>query len=247
MRRLFPILGSLLLALPALAGYTFPVGEKAVYKIRWGMLTCGTSTITCSKVETEGAELIRIRVRVKSNWLISTVYPVDDTVDCFIDPVSGQSVRVEKDTSEGDTICRDVLTIDRENNRAYWVSHSDNITTNYPVSSGACDAISFLYAFRQDELTKGESQRYSLIVDTAEHGITVSAGPDKKIKAGELGKLNCRRYLVIPQSDGLFVRKIPEEIWLTADDRQLMTRMDVKVPVGTARIVLDEYVPPESD
>jgi hypothetical protein len=55
----------------------------------------------------------------------------------------------------------------------------------------------------------------------------------------------CRKYVVVPKRDDLFVRKIPKEIWLSEDERKIMVRMDVQVPVGRARIVLEDYVPPK--
>ncbi len=227
-----------------LAEYRYPVGEKAVYTIQWGLIDCGTSTISCEEVEEDGVTLIRVRVRVKSNWLVSTVYPVDDTVDCFIDPETQLAVRLEKDTSEGDKSCKDILRLDRKINRAEWISQSDNITTNYPIAAGTCDAVSFIYAFRQHGFTEDEKRDYTIAVDAGMHGITIQAKGTANKKADHGEKVKCRKYLVTPKRDDLFIRKIPKAIWLTEDERKIMVRMDVAVPVGKARIVLDEYTPP---
>jgi len=226
--------------------YRFPVGEQAVYRIEWGLFSCGTSTIRCDEVELEGRSLIRIRIRVKSNWLVSTIYPVDDTIDCYIDPETQLSIRVEKNTSEGGFICRDILEIDRASQTAFWTSHSGNITTNYPIEAGSCDAVSFLYDFRKYAFERGTARDFNIVVDTALHGISVTAGKTDDKKLGESGRVECRQYLVEPKRDDLFVRKIPKAIWLTEDDRKILIRMDVQVPVGKARIVLDEYIPPRS-
>jgi hypothetical protein len=240
-------LAYLLLLLPSLllADYHYPVGERATYTIKWGLLSCGTSTITCEEVELGGENLIRIRVHAKSNWLISTIYPVDDTVDCFIDPKTQLSVRLEKSTSEGGFICKDILVFDREKNTAQWDSQSLNISTNYPITADACDAISFLYTFRQFEFTEGQSRNFKMAVDTALHEVSITAGNTKSKKIGASGKVLCRKFTATPKRDDLFVRKVPEEIWISEDDRKIMAKMVVKVPVGSVRIVLDEYVPPK--
>lgn len=237
---------ALFLSLPTVlfAEYRFPVGERATYKVMWGPLACGTSTIRCDEAELDGKKMIRIRIRAKSNWLVSTIYPVDDTIDCYIDPETKLSVRLEKHTSEGGHIDKDVLVFDRTNQVAKWVSESDNITTNYPVEAGTCDAVSFLYAFRQHDLTENETRSFNLAVDSALHGITIIAKDTDMKKVGEGNKVKCRKYVVVPKRDDLFVRKIPKEIWITEDDRKIMARMDVRVPVGKARIILEEYVPP---
>ncbi len=235
-----------LLLLPSLlfADYHYPIGERATYTIKWGLLTCGTSTISCDEVEAEGQHLIRIRVHAKSNWLVSTLYPVDDTVDCFIDPETQLSVRLEKHTREGGFICKDVLTINRQNNIAQWDSQNLNISTNYPITAGTCDAVSFLYAFRQYAFEENQSRDFPLAVDTALHGITITAKNTDEKKIGDTGKVLCRKFIATPKRDDLFVRKIPKEIWITEDDRKILAKMVVKVPVGSVRIVLKNYVPP---
>jgi hypothetical protein len=246
MRYFLGILAVLIAVAQASAEYRYPIGEQATYKIEWGLLSCGTSTIGCEEVALDGKNLIRIRIRVKSNWLVSTIYPVDDTVDCYIDPETQLSVRLEKNTSEGGFVCRDVLEIDRENNTASWTSHSNNTTTNYAIEAGSCDAVSFLYDFRKYAFNKGTSRDFNIVVDTALHGINITAGGTDTKKVAESGKVECRKYIVEPKRDDLFVRKIPKAIWLTEDGRKILVRMDVQVPVGKARIVLDEYIPPES-
>jgi hypothetical protein len=240
------ILVWLFLAFVAWADFQYPVGESATYKILWGVMNCGSSTISCDLVEVDGDKFIRIRTLAKSNWLVSSVYPVNDIVDCFIDPSTGHSVRVEKETSEGDKICRDTLHINRENNTVEWTSLSDNISTNYPIVPGACDAVSFVYSFRRHDFEPGESKAFNIIVDTALQGISVKAvdRKPKKTSIGDGEKVMCREYVVTPQRDGLFVRKVPKSIWLTNDEHRIMTRMDMTTPVGRVKIILEDYTPP---
>ena len=242
--RLILLLALLTCPVDLYANYSFPIGEKAVYSIHWGLITCGTTTILCDEVDHEGRTLIRIRIQAKGNWLVSTVYPVDDTVDCFIDPETNRSLRLEKNTSEGGFVCKDILVFDRQNHTAQWDSQSLNISTNYPVKADTCDAVSFLYAFRQFEFMQGQSREFDLAVDAALHGITVTAGELEKKSIGEQGKLTCQKFTITPKRDDLFVRKIPKTIWITADDRKILAKMVVKVPVGNIRIKLEEYHPP---
>ncbi len=239
---------TVLLFVPMLnfAEYQFPIGERGVYSINWGLLKCGTSVFSCDQVEWQGKPMIRVRVTAKSNWLVSTIYPVDDSVDCYIDPETGYSVRVEKNTSEGDTICRDNLILDRDSHTAFWTSESDNINTNYPIAPGACDAISFLYEFRKHTFEQEESRAFNLVVDAVMHQISITAGKQESRKVPGFGKVSCRRYTVSSERDDLFVRKIPLELWLTEEGRKVLVRMDLKVPVGKARIILEEYTPPDS-
>jgi hypothetical protein len=229
------------------ASQPFPIGEQAIYKIKWGPITCGRMQMNCDLVQKDGTEQIRIRVTVKSGLLAGTLYPVDDQVDCYIDPATGLSTRLEKQTNEGGFICNDLLTIDRLKNQANWVSHSANITTNYPITAGALDAVSFLFAVRQADFTPDQPQDFDMVVDHAQQGITITAEQDtdrKKIADGD--KVLCRKFSVKPKRDDLFVRKIPGEMWITEDARRILARMTLRTPAGWAKVILDEYRPPNS-
>jgi hypothetical protein len=245
MKVLCPALVFLLLAFSVQAGsYRFPNGERSVYSVHWGLVPCGTVTISCDDVVAEDEELIRVRVRVQSNWLASRIYPVDDTVDCYIDPETQLSVRLEKDTREGDFVCKDTLVFDRENNTAQWDSQSANISTNYSIAADSCDAVSFLYAFRQYTFAERQSRDFNLAVDGVLHGITITAGDTGERELGNAGDVLCRKYVATPGREDLFVRKVPREIWITEDERKIMTRMVLTLPVGNVRVQLKEYQRP---
>lgn len=225
-------------------GYRFPIGETIKYSVRWGVIRCGTVTIKCDEVEFDEGPLIRVQVHAKSNWLASRIYPTDDTVSCYIHPKTHQSVRLEKYTSEGDYICKDILTFDREANRAYWESHSANITTNYAIYQDTLDAVSFLYAFRERTFQTGESEEYKLAVDDLLHSITITAGDCSTKSFDGLGCIRSRKFYTVSNTEGLFVRKIPKAIWISDDERKIMTKMTLELPIGESTILLDEYVPP---
>lgn len=223
----------------------FPVGEQAIYKIKWGPLPCGTMQMNCDRIERNGKEQIRIRVRAKSNALAGTIYPVDDCVDCYIDPQTGLSTLVKKQTSEGGFICDDTLSFNRTDNHATWISHSANISTNYPITAGALDAVSFLFAVRNADFLPDQPQDFDIVVDHAQQGITITADKTDRKKIAE-EKVLCRRFTVKPKQDGLFVRKIPGEMWITEDRQRLLARMTLRTPAGRAKVVLHEYRPPNA-
>lgn len=226
------------------ADYKFPIGEEAVYKIKWGLITCGQMQINCDEVTVAGKELVRIRTQANSSRLLSTVYPVNDTVDCYIDPETQLSVRLEKHTVEGGFVCQDLLELDRTVNRAQWTSRSANISTNYPIAPEACDAVSFLYTMRMVDFTETPQHQFDIVVDHAVQGLIISAGKTDIKTITDDEKVLCRQFTVAPKRDDLFVRKIPKEIWITEDDRRILARMTIITPRGKARIVLNQYRPP---
>lgn len=219
----------------------YPVGEQLSYRILWGFLPVGRTTVTCEKISENDTPRIRIRVEAKSTWLVSTLYPVDDRIDCYIDPVTGLPLRVEKKTSEGNHRCDDTLWLDHENLLAQWESRSASITTNYLIKSDTLDVGAFLYALRSLSFELNDSKSFNIAVDGLLHGLKITAEEKKPIKmAAEKKKVHCTRFSVVPDRTDLFVRKIPSDIWVTDDSRRIMVKMKTKTPVGHVRIVLDE-------
>ncbi|HPR82619.1 MAG TPA: DUF3108 domain-containing protein [Pontiellaceae bacterium] len=217
----------------------YPVGERLSYRILWGILPVGRAFITCEQITENNAPYIRIRVEAKSNRMISTLYPVNDQIDCFVDPATGLPLRIEKKTTEGSFVCDDTLLFDRENLSAQWQSRSASITTNYTISSNTLDVAAFLYTLRSIPFTINEPKIFKIATDGYLHGLTITAEEKKQIKVGS-EKTWCTRFSAIPERDNLFVRKIPGDIWVTDDTRRLMVQMRTKTPVGSVSVVLDE-------
>ncbi len=219
----------------------YPVGEQLSYRILWGFLPVGRTTITCEKISENGASRIRVRVEAKSNRLVSTLYPVNDRIDCYIDPLTGLPLRVEKRTSEGKVRCDDTLWFDHKNLVARWESRSADVTTNYPIYSDTLDTGAFLYALRSTSFKLNKPKTFHIAADAFLHGLSITACEQKMMKTKlDTEKIQCTRFSVVPKRNDLFVNKTPEEVWVADDERRVMVKMKTKTPLGNVRIVLDE-------
>jgi len=219
----------------------YPAGEQLTYRILWGFLPVGHATIRCENVLKNGTPFIRIRVKAKSNWLVSSLYAVDDRIDCYIDPTTGLPLRVEKKTVEGGHVCDDTLWFDHENLFAHWQSRSASIQTNYSIHKDTLDVTAFLYSLRSVPFALNEPKIFNIAVDGSLHGLKITAKEKKQMKIGAKNKKTwCTRFAVVPEQSDLFVCKIPSEIWVTDDTRHIMVQMKTKIPLAHIRIVLDE-------
>jgi hypothetical protein len=64
----------------------FAVGEEVTYRITWGMVPIAESTITTEWVREGAQDLIRIRLRTRTNKFMDKIHRVDDLVECIVDP-----------------------------------------------------------------------------------------------------------------------------------------------------------------
>lgn len=220
------------------------VGETLEYGVYWGLIPAGSATISCARTNLYGADRIVLRIQAKSNWLVSTLYHVDDDVRCYLDPETGLPVRVEKSTREGGFVCRDTLTFDRPRNTVTWRSDSAGIITNYPVAPDALDAVSFLFALRNRSFALDEPQQFSIAVDNQVHRLSVTASRQRHEKFEGLGRVRTTCFEAAALTDGLFVRKIPEEIWIAETQPRVVTQLKGRVPAGSFRMVLKRARPP---
>lgn len=223
----------------------YPVGEQITYRIVWGFIPVGQAVISCEETMDQEQPAIRIRVEARSNRMVSTLYPVNDRIDSYIDTKSGLPFRVEKNTLEGDHVCNDTLWLDHDKGIAHWESQSASITTNYVISSDTLDVAAFLHALRSTPFQMDVPQHFQIAVDGLLHGLTITAEESRLMKTTLFDeKILCTRFSVIPDREDLFVRKIPSDVWVTADDRRIMVQMKAKTPVGHARIVLEKISSP---
>ena len=100
----------------------FPVGEKLIFGIRWGLVPVGQAVAWTEWVEENGRWLIAIRLRTKTNKVLSAMYPVDDFVESIVDPVTFLPLRFVKKINEGGTHVDQLTQFDHAARKAVWES-----------------------------------------------------------------------------------------------------------------------------
>ncbi len=221
---------------PGMAG--IPVGETLKYDIYWGFIPVGHSEITSSWVEEDGRPLINLRFTARSNRFVEKIYPVNDRVDCFIDPQTLLPVRLVKRTSEGRYLCDDTLTFDRDANTAAWEDRERGTNCEYAVAQDTRDCFSLMYVLRERDLRRGEPQSFTIANDNRMHDILIRMGGEEKVDLPDGREVMANRMSVEQAKKGLFVRKVPGAVWVSREDPRVILKMLVRVPVGSVRVVL---------
>ena len=217
---------------------SLPVGETLKYDIYWGFIPVGHSEMASSCVEENGKPLIDLRFTARSNRLVEKIYPVNDRIDCFVDPQTLLPARLVKRTSEGHYLCNDILTFDRDSNMASWEDRQNRTNCEYAVSRDARDFYSLMYMMRMQDLKCGEEKRFTIACDGKTCDINVLMGGAEKITLSDGSEVMAKRLKVEQVQKGLFVRKIPGMVWVSHEDPRVILKMQLRVPVGVVKIVL---------
>lgn len=230
------VLVGLLLFFPARG---FAAAEETLrYELLWGVIPVGRAEVTTRLVEEDGRTLIRFRFTAKSNRWVDKIYPVEDCIDSFMDPETQLPVKLVKRTSEGWLRCDDQLTFDRERGVACWVDRANGRLFEYAVAPDTRDFFSLMYVMRSFDLRPGREDRATIAADERMHGLIIKVGREEIIRLRGGGKARALRLHIESEREGLFVRKIPGAVWISAESPRVVVQMQVRVPVGSVRVVL---------
>jgi len=239
MRRL-PLYTLVLLAGLAHAEYkpAFGVGEDLLFKIRWGAITGGYSTLTVPRIDIKnGKPAYHIVSEARSTGFLDTFYKVRDSNQAWLDVEQPRSLGYEKDLREGKYRVQEKVRYDytdyrfyREKNRLDTNTHK---TQDGPIPSSVFDILGSFYYIRSMPLEVGQSVSIDVHSGAETWPLIVHVKKRAKVKT-KAGKFDC--FVLEPQlrEPGIFIHKGKKlEIWVTADARRMPVLMRCDIMIGT--------------
>jgi len=213
--------------------------EAMTYDISWLGMTVGGMAVL-NEQRDDGTTLRSIRVRSRP-WA-ATLYRVDTTIQCVIEPTPG-GIRhtVTKAIAEGDFNQNGTLQLWPATGTCIWSNATDKscVTSSVPVNTQ--DAVSFFFDLRdtlQRQATPA-AETYRLVMDGAAHVLEIRRGETKKIKT-PFGKVDAVAVNAVSKSPTLFSRNKPKNIWV-AKSRPAVLAVDVSITLGTVHVTLQSW------
>lgn len=226
----------------------FPVGETLTYGVYWGFVSVGEAVVTSAWTEEDGVRYLQITHRIRSNKVIAALYPVDDTIQTLIDPVTFRSVSFFLDQKEGRHATKEITTFDYGKGVAKWESLTKKQRKECPIDQDTRDLVTFMYFMRRDGFKPGDDRKFRVMADDKVYDLGVKVVGEEKVDVPGYGKIDCLRLDPTAQFNGLFVRKGKATVWVSRDPRFLCTRVAASVPiVGTVKVILTSVTGPGDD
>jgi hypothetical protein len=227
----------------------FPVGETLTYRIYWGLVKVGSSEVKTEWVDYEGRTLISIQIRSRTSGVLGKIYRVEDFLESLIDPETFLPVRFIKKLREGRYRCDEVTHFDYEKGEANFYSNTKNRAKNYAINDEVRDLISFMYYVRgrAADFEVGRATQYKVMADEQIYDLYVKPIEEEPVKLPRYGDVNCLRLEPEAKFEGLFVRKGKLWVWVSDDDRRIVTKARAKIPVGSIKLVLSKVEGPGDD
>lgn len=217
----------------------FPVGEVLHAHLRWGVVPVGTARIS-SEWTDDDPPLIRLRVHVRSNTFLDRIYRIDDTVESLVDPEAFLPIRFEKNMSEGGVKRRDVTFFDRIGGEVIWQNLLKPERKTYSAPREVRDIVSLMYALRNVPLQAGVTNQYVVAGDDGPVPVSIAIRARRDYKHERYGPIPALHIRPEVGSDGLFLGRIPRELWISADTPYVLLRLSVEAPIGQVHLILDE-------
>jgi hypothetical protein len=226
---------------------SFPVGENLTYRIHWGMIPVGETMITSEWVKEDERDLIRIRLRTRTNKWMDKIHKIDDDVYATVEPGTLLPVRSVEMVHDKDKQAEETTTFDHAGRIAHWQSALDGRTSNYVIEADTRDVVSFLYFMRSRTMKPGEEALVTVAAFQTLHQMRLRAERIEKVDLANYSDIPC--LVVRPEAvnASLFARKAPQRAWVSTDARHLIAKMDAKVVVGTVHLTLYEVGGPGDD
>jgi hypothetical protein len=218
--------------------FWFPVGEKLIYKLYWGIIPVGALELSSEWVEEEGKKLLAIRAVARTTSIVAKIYPVEDFIESIIDPVSFLPLRYTQRLKEGRHLRDDKIRFDHGKRKAYWESGLDDSNGEIEIDADTRDVLCLVYFMRSKGFDVGATEKFRVLVDEKLYDLEVTGIEHEKLQVKDFGKVKCLKVQPKAKFGEIFVRKGRVNLWFSLDARHVCTRMTGKVPVASVKAIL---------
>jgi len=217
--------------------------ERFMFSIRWLGMEVGTGELVVKGIEeVDGRKAYHAVFYVRSNSVISLVYPVRDEHHTYIDTQYLHSLRYEKVLSEGRYRADEVMEFDQTNHTAIYRSRRSQDVKQMVVPKDVQDQMSCGFWLRRQLLRAGDVLKVPISADEKNWQAEIKILAFESVKVGKLGTFRAVRIEPKMTFQGVFIHMGKVQGWMSADEKRLPLRMKTKIPVlGTVSAVLTGY------
>ena len=244
-------IGPLALHAQAAGNTPFREGEDFVYRIHWGAVTGGYSTLSVQNIDyLEGRPAYHLVSEAHSTGFVDTFYHVEDRNEAWLDTQGPRSLRYEKKIREGKYRVHEVVTLDQTlhqfHEKEYRLDKDTFEEKNGQIPPNVLDVLGSLYYMRSLPLEVGKSYTIDVHSGDKTWPLVVKVKKHERVKV-KAGKFDC--LLVEPElrDRGIFIAKGKKlEVWLTTDERHMPVKMRAEIFIGHVSAELVKLHTPEA-
>ncbi len=246
-----PIIALLLLVARPLAAAPFVAfadGETFTYRVSWGIFSRAGEIVIAAheEMDPKGTTVFRITTDTSTKGFIRAFYSYRNRAEAIIDRDSGRLLFMKEKGSDGRRSTDNDTTFDYANKFARYVdrAHPDR-TQDVPIPEGnPIDLISALVQTREWNLQPGQKRDVLANFGNEFFPISIYADHFEEVQT-PLGTY--QTLVLIPRMEqnpkGIFKRGGEFKVWISQKGQALPVKMQLKLPFGSAVLLLANYQP----
>jgi hypothetical protein len=210
----------------------FALGERLIYRGRWGLLPAGDVTLEVLPKETiDGIEAYHFAMTTKTNAAVDLLYRIRERQDSYIDANITHSILYKKRNESAHP--RDIIVnFNWEKREASYANFGEKMAPIH-IEPGSFDPLALFFILRLHDLK--ENSVIEIPVTDGRKNIGVKATAMKREMITVEGK-TYDTFLVTPDMERLenIVKKSADpqlKIWFAADHKQTPVKMQSKVGI----------------
>lgn len=214
--------------------------EELSYKVEFLGITMGYARFTSlGKVRLSGTEAYHLRVRAWTSGVLSLIYPIDDTIDYYLDVRTLVPLRQEYTRGRKDD---DVAIYDQKNGTIVYRYRKDGkIRKKVDVLPNVYDPVSAVYYFRTHELADGRKE-LSMYAGRKVWEVSAKAVGVEQITT-DRGEFETIVVQPVLRRKGKLEDEKKMRMWMTTDDRHVPVRIYAKFKKIRTWTLVGELVP----
>lgn len=225
----------------------FPLGEQLVHKVYWGIIPVGRSVTTSRSIQRDGREYIQIKIRTRTSGIFDKIRKVDDIVESIVDPVTFLPVRFSRKMIRNKEVCNEHTVFDYVKLSARWENFCTGEVKTFSIEEDTQDALSFLYKMREKNMAEDMDADYRVMADEGMFDIKIRTSKKENINLPLYGDISSLRIDPVFDFDGLLVAGGEFTLWVSDDDRRILTKAQINRKLFDIRVVLQAVVGPGND
>ena len=227
----------------------FRPGEEYHYRASWGIFRkIGKVDIKTQIVKRDEEDVFHLETTFSTSGFVRALYGVDANSNSYLDPVEWRLLSIDAEGKDGKDEARNITEIDYEKKRLNFTDAANpdqSFSIELPYSH-PLDFISALLQARAWDLRVGTSQPVFIAGDGKVYLAEIHVVERKTISTA-FGKK--KAFKLVPRMDfrpsGILAKGGSVAVWITDDELRLPILLEVKVPIGTAKLRLEYFKSPE--
>ncbi len=214
--------------------------EDLAYKVEFLGITMGYARFTfLGKVRLSGTEAFHLRVRAWTSDLLSLIYPIDDTIDYYLDVRTLAPLRQEYTRSRKED---DVAIYDQENGTiVYLYRKNGKIRKKVDVLPNVYDPVSAVYYFRTHDLEDGRKE-LQMYAGRKLWEVSAKAVGSERVRT-DRGEFETIVVQPVLRREGKVEDEKKMRMWMTTDDRHVPVQVYAKFKKIRTWTLVGELLP----